>query len=377
MANNFKAEIMAYFYNNQKLEQVILTQQKKVKMYEGIKELKKDVQRWKRAQANVIEFFSNMMGGSNGLINKDDPEMGEIIKNAPSSLVSPLIHEENLRHLTSKEEKEDRLLNAKHKILEELKDKFSMQKLRLLNQDDPNYERKKISYKKIKESLPLLAKWYLSINKKYVNQALFIENVNDAKKIKDEASKGICRTNCDLKSIMKKEINLVIEKEITKEYENEENDRKMHIITKKKKEEDIITLNDLPETKEFVKFSRIWITLVGVYPKALISNASTFAYLFMILSMCWNAGLISILYPLAVFGYALIEEARPSKYYWDFITFYTVLIILIKTVFQLDIWFYINTSLYQFNNPDTFNADQPFDMNKFPFTFIDINVSLF
>jgi len=174
---------------------------------------------------------------------------------------------------------------------------------------------------------------------------------------------------------MKKEINLVIEKEITKEYENEENDRKMHIITKKKKEEDIITLNDLPETKEFVKFSRIWITLVGVYPKALISNASTFAYLFMILSMCWNAGLISILYPLAVFGYALIEEARPSKYYWDFITFYTVLIILIKTVFQLDIWFYINTSLYQFNNPDTFNADQPFDMNKFPFTFSDINNS--
>jgi len=71
--------------------------------------------------------------------------------------------------LTSKEEKEDRLLNAKQKILEELKDKFSMQKLRLLNQEDPNYERKKISYKKIKESLPLLAKWYLSINKKYVN----------------------------------------------------------------------------------------------------------------------------------------------------------------------------------------------------------------
>jgi len=137
-------------------------------MYEGIKELKKDVQSWKRAQANVIEFFSNMMGGSNGLINKDDPEMGEIIKNARSSLVEPL-NDKTLRHLTSKEEKEDRLLNAKQKILEELKDKFSMQKLRLLNQEDPNYERKKISYKKIKESLPLLAKWYLSINKKYVN----------------------------------------------------------------------------------------------------------------------------------------------------------------------------------------------------------------
>lgn len=147
-----------------------------------------------------------------------------------------------------------------------------------------------------------------------------------------------------------------------------------HIITKKKKEEDIITLNDLPETKEFVKFSRIWITLVGVYPKALISNAATFAYLFMILSMCWNAGFISILYPLAVFGYALMEEARPSKYYWSFITFYTVLIIVIKTLFQLDIWFYINTALYQFNNPDTFNPDQPFDKTKFPFNYDDLNV---
>lgn len=52
--------------------------------------------------------------------------------------------------MTSREEREDKLLKAKHTILEELKDKFSMQKLRLLNEEDPNYERKKKSYKKIK-----------------------------------------------------------------------------------------------------------------------------------------------------------------------------------------------------------------------------------
>lgn len=227
-----------------------------------------------------------------------------------------------------------------------------MQKLRLLNEEDAYYERKKKSYKKIKSTLPLFARWYLAINKKYVNQALFIENINDAEKIKSEAEKGICRTNCDLKSIMKKEINIFIEQEIDNELLKEKENIKMHIITKKKKEEDIITLNDLPETKEFVKMSRMWITLFGVIPKALISNVSTFAYMFMILSMCWNAGFISILYPLAVFGYALIEEARPDKIFWSFITFYTVLIILIKTLFQLDIWFYINTSLYQFSNPE-------------------------
>ena len=137
----------------------------------------------------------------------------------------------------------------------------------------------------------------------------------------------------------------------------------------------MITLNDLPETKEFVKMSRIWITLVGVMPKALISNVSTFAYLFMILSMCWNAGFISILYPLAVFGYALMEEARPSKYFWIAVTFYTVLIILIKTLFQLDIWFYINSSLYQFSNPDKkIDPEQPFDTNAFPFNYDALNV---
>jgi hypothetical protein len=126
-----------------------------------------------------------------------------------------------------------------------------------------------------------------------------------------------------------------------------------HIITKKKKEEDTIMLKDLPETKEFVKFSRMWITFVGVIPKVIISNSATYAYLFMILSMMWNAGFISILYPLSVFGYALMEEARPSKHYWTFITYYTIMIIFVKTLFQLDIWFYINYSLLSLSGKAT------------------------
>lgn len=248
-----------------------------------------------------------------------------------------------------------------------------MQKLRLLNEEDPNYERKETSMKKITASLPILARWYLKINKSYVTQALFIQNVNEATKVKNQAAKGIIRTSCDLIFIMKKEINLFVDKEIEAEAKIERENRDKHIITKKKKDEDKITLKDLPETKEFVKFSRIWITLLGVIPKALISNASTFAYLFMILSMCWNAGFISILYPLAVFGYALMEEARPSKYFWIFITFYTVFVILMKTLFQLDIWFYINSSLYQLNYPDKYTLEQPFDKTRFPFSYEALN----
>ena len=89
----------------------------------------------------------------------------------------------------------------------------------------------------------------------------------------------------------------------------------------------------MPETKEFVKFSRIWISFVGVIPKALISKMAPIAYTFMIVSMITNAGFISILYPFAVFGYALMEEGRPPKYFWNFVIFYTTMIIFLKTLF--------------------------------------------
>jgi hypothetical protein len=68
----------------------------------------------------------------------------------------------------------------------------------------------------------------------------------------------------------------------------------------------------MPETVEFVKFSRIILSLIGIIPKALISKMATLAYLFMIISMITNAGFISILYPFMVFGYALMEEGRPK-----------------------------------------------------------------
>ena len=115
--------------------------------------------------------------------------------------------------------------------------------------------------------------------------------------------------------------------------ENEMRKKNMLTEAEIKKSRKIISLDDMPETKEFVKFSRLWISFVGMIPKALISKMGVIAYAFMIYSMISNAGLISILYPLTVFGYALMEEGRPSAKFWNFIVFYTTMIILLKTVF--------------------------------------------
>jgi len=59
----------------------------------------------------------------------------------------------------------------------------------------------------------------------------------------------------------------------------------------------------------------------------------------MILSMILNAGLISILYPLGVFGYALMEEGRPGRHFWNFMSAYTLFILFMKLIVNLDIWY--------------------------------------
>jgi hypothetical protein len=71
--------------------------------------------------------------------------------------------------------------------------------------------------------------------------------------------------------------------------------------------------------------------------QAFISNTGNLAYLSMILSMYINAGLLSLVYPLSVFGYALVEETRPGRRFWALIRDYTTFVLFIKFIFNLSI----------------------------------------
>jgi len=70
----------------------------------------------------------------------------------------------------------------------------------------------------------------------------------------------------------------------------------------------------------------------------ILSNTHTIIYLCMMLSMYQNAGLMSIVYPISIFGYALIEETRPRRGYWDFLRIYTIVILVIKFIWNLSIF---------------------------------------
>lgn len=79
----------------------------------------------------------------------------------------------------------------------------------------------------------------------------------------------------------------------------------------------------------------MWLQLVI---EVVVTYSDFVCYLFMIVSMMKNAGLIAVIYPFVVFGYALMEEINPRKRVWYAIMVYTEFLILIKFLYQLSFW---------------------------------------
>lgn len=73
----------------------------------------------------------------------------------------------------------------------------------------------------------------------------------------------------------------------------------------------------------------------------------------MVFSMYENAGFISLFYPIAVFGWALLEERRPGAQFWVVVRSYTIFILGFKFLCNLDIFYdifhsetYLNSTAY-------------------------------
>jgi hypothetical protein len=55
------------------------------------------------------------------------------------------------------------------------------------------------------------------------------------------------------------------------------------------------------------------------------------------MSMYTNAGIIAIIYPIMVFGYALLEETRPGKRFWRIMLIYSLSVLLLKYIVNIKI----------------------------------------
>jgi hypothetical protein len=94
----------------------------------------------------------------------------------------------------------------------------------------------------------------------------------------------------------------------------------------------------MKRTWEFTRPSSMMFKLIEVFYYAIISNTQTLIYVTMIMSIYQNAGILSVIYPLLIFGYALLEETRPRVWFWEFIRNYNQVVILIKFTFNLSIF---------------------------------------
>lgn len=101
--------------------------------------------------------------------------------------------------------------------------------------------------------------------------------------------------------------------------------------------ESSIKLKQLDKSWAFTRTGPLMLRLLETYFYILISNTQIFIYLSMIFSMYQNAGIVSIFYPISVFGYAMLEETRPHSDYWNTVRTYTTILLLFKFICNLAI----------------------------------------
>lgn len=92
-------------------------------------------------------------------------------------------------------------------------------------------------------------------------------------------------------------------------------------------------LQNMTETKRFIRFGNLTLSYMGLILEILITYSDYLCYFFMIVSMMVSAGILTLFYPLIVFGYALLEETNPSKGCWYTILIYTMFLILTMFIY--------------------------------------------
>lgn len=99
----------------------------------------------------------------------------------------------------------------------------------------------------------------------------------------------------------------------------------------------MIKLKDMRKSWEFTRTGAILMRLVETFFYIMISQTQNIIYMSMIFSMYQNAGIISLPYPLSVFGYAMLEETRPRKEFWRYVRWYTTVILFFKFSMNLSL----------------------------------------
>ena len=98
--------------------------------------------------------------------------------------------------------------------------------------------------------------------------------------------------------------------------------------------EDIDSSEKHTEAERAMKPMRLLFSAYILLLNIILSNTEFFCYLMMIVCMIMNGSLLSLVYPISIFIYALLEEKRPGKGYWILILNFTAAVLIAKFLLQ-------------------------------------------
>jgi hypothetical protein len=169
------------------------------------------------------------------------------------------------------------------------------------------------------DNLGLLWRVWIFLTRNATNQILLIFDLEKLENIRNEVHDGETK------------IHTHIEKAVLKDYEHDSkvrNERRLDTVLQIPKDE------RAKATEKASKGGKVLLSYASLLFQLLLSNSSIICYLLMIVSMIMNGSLLSLVYPISIFIYALLEERRPSKRYWMFILYYTAIVLVLKFLFQ-------------------------------------------
>ncbi len=142
--------------------------------------------------------------------------------------------------------------------------------------------------------------------------------------------------------------------------------------------------NKLKEDIEaFVRFGHImkhyWMCIYRI----LMSSTQFYCFFFMILDHLFNSSAISLVYPISVFVYGLVEHCRPRAMYWSLVLIYTELVLAVKYFIQLDVLTYfishddLNAILVDYNRIGLKVFDSTSSSDFFKYILFECLIALF
>eukprot|EP01022_Parablepharisma_sp_SALTPOND_P021454 TRINITY_DN424_c0_g1_i1.p1 TRINITY_DN424_c0_g1~~TRINITY_DN424_c0_g1_i1.p1 ORF type:complete len:2708 (-),score=170.36 TRINITY_DN424_c0_g1_i1:63-8186(-) len=198
---------------------------------------------------------------------------------------------------------------------------------------------KELRQSAIRDFIGPLGKLYIWLHSK-INHVLF-KNGEKLERLFDDAERGASTVlsrlekmaiECERTKLLiekeKLEAKLgVIQEEVKFGYEESPVNVKKLEIKLKKLQEEIIA---------FLKFSHMlkhyWLCLY----RLILSSTQFYCFFFMILAHLFGGSILSVVYPISVFIYGLVEYCRPRWGYWTFVLVYTEIVLALKVIIQLD-----------------------------------------